>query len=510
MSNGNEMSEQMTIGDYLVERLYDLGVRHVFAVLGPFLDELITRCDGAGLTVVTPVDGQSAGFMADAYARMRGLGVAMGGYGAGALQLVNPVAQAYAERSPVLVIGEAPGVAEPELHPLLDGWGDPGPQRQIFAPITTTSVVLDDPDIAFREIERVLAAVQRETRPAYLEVPRDVLEAPGILGSVLRGAAATSDPRALEAALDDVAAMLDAAKRPVIVLGVEVQRRGLQDPVLRLLANTGIPAAVTLLGKSVIGEESPGFLGVYAGAGSRPTVREAIESSDAVLLIGARPTDLNPGGVLPRLDPACSIDARADRLAVRHHVYERVHLADFITGLAARDLRRHEPMSPRPETTTSSGDSDAPLTRDRLFACLASFLTDEMVVIVDPGESLFAAADLPIRLCSEFMSPASYGARGFAIPASIGVQLAEPELRPIVLIEASAFPATGAELATAMALGLDPIVLILHQPGDSLEALPMADMVQTTVALDAALNHALEDPGKPYALNVLLGAWETR
>ena len=455
----HETTSPLTIGDYLGERLYDLGVRHAFVAPGPFIDELVHACAAADLAVVTPVDGQSAGFMADAYARMRGFGVVIGGYGLGALQLVNPVAQAFAERSPVLVIGGAPALAEPELHPLLDGPGDPGPQRQIFAPLTTTSTLLDDPGVAPREIERVIAAVQRETRPAYIEVPRDMLAAPGVAGPAPRVASVRSDPRRLAAALDEATAMLDAAARPVMVLGVEVQRFGLQDPVLRLLANAGIPAAVTLLGKSVIGEELPGFLGVYAGAASQPALRDVVEGSDAVLLAGARPTDLNPGGAAPRLDPARSIDARGDRLAIGLHTYEGVRLADFINGLANRDLRRRDPAQAASHESVAPATGAEALTRDHLFDRLAAFLTDEMVVIADPGETLFSAANLPIRLCSEFMSPASYGARGFAVPASIGVQLAEPELRPLVLIEASAFPITGAELATATSLGLNPIVV---------------------------------------------------
>lgn len=492
---------QITTGDYLAERLYDLGVRHVFVAPGPFIEELIERCAAADLTVVTPIDGQSAGFMADAYARMRGFGVVIGGYGVGALQLVNPVAQAYAERSPVLVISGAPALAEPELHPLIDNPGDPGPQRRVFAPLTTTSTLLDDPGVALREIERVIAAIQRETRPAYIEVPRDMLQAPGVAGPAPRATTSRHDPRVLEAALTEAVAMLNAAERPVMVLGVEVQRFGLQDPVLRLLANAGIPAAVTLLGKSVIGEALPGFLGVYAGAASRPEVRDAVEASDAVLLIGARPTDLNPGGALPRLDPARAIDARGDRLSIGHHRYDGVRVADFINGLAHRELRRHDVLEP-PARAIAPPDPDyTTLTQDRFFAHLAAFLTDEMVVIADPGEALFAAADLPIRLCSEFMSPASYGARGFAIPASIGVQLAEPELRPLVLIEASAFPTTGAELATATKLGLDPIVLVLHQPGADVAG---DNPVRDLHALEAALANAQAHPGEPVRLNVVL------
>jgi indolepyruvate decarboxylase len=189
-------------------------------------------------------------------------------------------------------------------------------------------------------------------------------------------------------------------------------------------------------------------------------------------------------------------------LAIGHHIYEGVRVADFINGLAQRELCRREPVATPSREVMAPTPDDAPLTRDRLFAHLAAFLTDEMVVIADPGDSLFAAADLPIRLCSEFMSPASYGARGFAIPASIGVQLAEPELRPLVLIEAAAFPTTGAELATAARLGLDPMVVVLHHASDTTGEGAIAN----SVALDQALAATAANPGTPRVLNVVLAA----
>ncbi|MBA2753827.1 MAG: alpha-keto acid decarboxylase family protein [Chloroflexia bacterium] len=508
----------LSVGDYLAERLYDRGVRHVFHVPGPFVDRLVEQCERAGLVVVSPLDGQSAGFMADAYARMRGFGVAIGGYGAGALQLVNPVAQAFAERSPVLVIGAAPGLREATLHPLVPSPGEPGPQARVFAPLTVAAAVLDDPDIAPREIERVLAAIGRENRPGYIEVPYDLLAAPTTVGPAPRPAVAAGDPRALAAALDAASALVEEAARPVMVLGVEVQRFGLQDPVLRLLANAGIPAAVTLLGKSVIGEDSPGFLGIYAGARSRPSVREAVESADALLLIGARPTDLNPGGTVPRLDPAHAIDARGDRLSVGYGRYDDVPLTDFIHGLAARLPHRDLPARGLPATGplhpggTALGEPGDALDGSRFFARLARFLTDEMVVVADPGEALFAAADLPIRLCSEFMSPASYGARGFAVPACIGVQLAEPELRPVVLVEATAFPATGPDLLTAARLGLGPIVLVLHRDpaaapvatGLGQGAAVPAPIARTVADLERALARAVRYEGGPSVIEVAL------
>lgn len=514
--------EEAKLGEYLAERLHAHGVRHVFGRPGPFVDKVHERLAEAGLTVVTTGGAEAAGFAADAYARMRGLGAASASYGADGLRLVNAAAQAYAERSPLVILGGAPGAAERERHPLLDpgliAGDERGAQRRAFAAVTVASAVLDDPDIACREVERVLAAALAHKRPVYLELPRDMVDTAAPVLPPPRPALAASHPPALAAALADAAAMLAAAERPAMVLGVEVQRFGLQDHVLRLMATTGIPTAVTLLGKSVIGEANPAFLGVYAGEASRPAVRDTVEGSDALLLIGAEPADLSPGGAVPRLDPAHCVDATGDHLAIGHHRYDRVRLVDFVAGLAAAPLPRRDlpprAVSAAPRAVPST--QDAALDAAGLFARLAAFLSDETVVVADPGEALLPAAELPIGLCSEFMSPASYGARGFAIPASLGVQLAEPELRPLALVEPPAFVASVMELATAARHGLSPVVVVLNpstgsQPPWDLARLPevlgagRGFAVTTAAELDHALAVVARHPDDVCVLDVRLG-----
>ncbi len=461
------------IAEYLAERLWAHGVRHVFGRPGPFAAEAQARLAEAGHELVATASAGAVGVAADAYARMRGLGAVCVPYGADALRLLDAAARAYAERCPVVFIAGAPGSTDHERHPLATSGGAVradarSVQHQAFAAVTVASARLDDLSVACREIERVLEAALAHKRPVYLELPHDLVDAVGPVLPLPRPVEAASSPPALAAALAEAAAMVAAAERPVIVLGVEVQRFGLQDHVLRLMAATGAPVAVTLLGKSVIGEAQPAFLGVYAGAGSRPDVRDAVEGSDCLLLLGAVTADLNPGGAPPRLDPARCVDATGDRLAIGYHRYERVRLSDFVAGLAATPAaRRARPPqadgSPdRRRVIPQPGAADEPLGLAGLVAHLAAFLSDEIVVIVDPGAALLPAAELPIGLCSEFMAPASYGAAGFALSASLGVGLAEPELRPLVLVEAAELVAGPGELATAARLGLAPIVVALN------------------------------------------------
>jgi len=489
---------RVRVGDYLIERLRDLGVGHVFGVPGDFVLGFMHKIERSELTLVNTCDEQGAGFAADAYARMRGLGVVCVTYGVGGLKIANTTGQAYAEESPVVVVSGAPSLAERALHPLIHhkvrGYDT---QLRVFEQLTVASTVLGDSETACREIDRVLAVALREKRPVYIELPRDMVDAEVVAHAAPPLPPEVSDPAVLAAALAEATARIAAARRPVIVLGVEVQRFGLTEAALRLIERTEIPTAVTLLDKSAIGERHPSFIGLYAGALGRDEVREYVEGSDCVLLLGALLTDLNLGGFTARLDPARCIHATRGRLEVGYHVYERVQLTDVVDGLAAADLPRRDPSRaprPAPIAPVENGRPDAPITVARLFGRLAAFLSDDLIVIADPGDALFGAADLPVGRSPGFLAPAYYASLGFAVPAAIGAQLAAPGCRPLVLVGDGAFQMTGVELSTAVRYGLNPIVVVLNNGGYATERL----------ILDGAFNDVL--PWDFARLPDLLGA----
>jgi len=109
--------------------------------------------------------------------------------------------------------------------------------------------------------------------------------------------------------------------------------------------------------------------------------------------------------------------------------------------------------------------SSKPLTVRRLFERLNAFLSKNTVVVADVGDALFGATDLFIRERTEFLAPAYYTSMGFAVPAAIGAQMANPKLRPLVLVGDGAFQMTGMELATAARYKLNPIVVVLNNQG---------------------------------------------
>src|SRR5829696_9941989 len=169
------MSEiQNTVGGYLIQSLYDHGVRHIFGVPGDFalgFYRQLTKYNK--LKIINTCDEQGAGFAADAYARVRGLGVVCVTYCVGGLKVANTTAEAFAEKSPVVVISGAPGMREREKNPLLHHKvREFDTQKKVFEQLTIASTVLGDPPTALQEIDRVLHAALRFKRPVYIELPR--------------------------------------------------------------------------------------------------------------------------------------------------------------------------------------------------------------------------------------------------------------------------------------------------------------------------------------------------
>ena len=466
------LSTSPSIGEYLIQRLYAHGVRHVFGIPGDYVLGFYGLLAKSKLRLINTCDEQGAGFAADAYARVRGLGAVCVTYCVGGLKVTNTTAEAFAEKSPVVIISGAPGMKEREKNPLLHHKvREFDTQKKVFEQLTIASTVLSDPQIAFQEIDRVLHAALRFKRPVYIELPRDLVSVPGISRHKTPEFHERSNSRSLREALAEAERMINAARQPVILADVEVHRFGLQDQLLRLAHKTNIPVAATVLGKSVIGENHPFYLGVYEGAMGRDDVRQYVERSDCVILLGAFMTDINLGIYTARLDPARSISATSEKLSIRYHTYEEVRFKDFVAGLLRLRLRvRKLGKIPRPVQVTPHAarrlpHSSRPLTVRRLFERLNAYLSDSTVVVADVGDALFGAADLFIRERTEFISPAYYTSMGFAVPASVGAQLANPKLRPLVLVGDGAFQMTGMELATSARYHLNPVVVLLNNRG---------------------------------------------
>ena len=209
------MNTVHTIGSYLIHKLYAHGVRHVFGVPGDYVLGFYKELEDSQVEVINTCDEQGAGFAADAYARVSGLGAVCITYCVGGLKVANTTAQAFAEKSPVVVISGAPGTNERIKKPLLHHKvRDFDTQLKVFEQLTVASTVLDDPQTACREIDRVFSAALRYKRPVYIELPRDMISVPANPSQQPQEAMRSSDANALQEALHEAIDIINAAKNP--------------------------------------------------------------------------------------------------------------------------------------------------------------------------------------------------------------------------------------------------------------------------------------------------------
>jgi indolepyruvate decarboxylase len=459
----------LSIGEYLIRRLQDYGIGHVFGIPGDYILQFYSLLDRSPLEIVTTTREDCAGFAADAYARVHGMGAVCVTYCVGGLSLCNSVAGAYAEKSPVVVITGSPGMKERHNNPLLHHRvRDFRTQFDVFEKLCIACTELSDPQTAFQEIDRVLHAAARYKRPVYIEIPRDMVGVVPELPHRFEQTQLTSDPDVLAEAVAEAERWLNSCQRPAIVGGVEIHRFGLQDELLALAEGSHIPITTTMLGKSIIPETHPLFVGLYEGAMGNNEVTKFVEQSDCLLLLGTFMTDINLGIYTANLDPARCIYATSEQLRIRHHHFHNVLLSDFMRELAAR--RPLPPRRPIPKVRNLASERfslkpSEPIRISRLIARLNESLTDETVVIADIGDALFAATELVIRGRTEFLSPAYYTSMGFSVPAALGTQIARPDLRTVVIAGDGAFQMTGAEISSLIRNHFATIVIVLDNGG---------------------------------------------
>jgi indolepyruvate decarboxylase len=466
-----------TVSEFLIERLENAGIKHVFGVPGDYVLDFYEKLWGSPkIKVINTTDEAHAGFAADAYARINGIGCCCTTYNVGTLKVANAVACAYAERSPVVVISGSPGMKEREeeflLHHMVRSFNC---QHDIFKNITCDSVVLDNPSTAGYLIDKAFETLQHYKQPIYIELPRDIANKPIVYNVYDQGTPqkSKSDQQNLQESLAEVCTWINEAKKPAILAGVELARYGLQTQVVKFAERLNIPVATELLSKSTINESHPLFAGVYSGPASQEHTRKIVDDSDCLLMFGVMLTDISLNFKPSKFNKRQVVNASVSSLQVKNHTYPNVGFSDFCTELFKAELQTHEDpdIPPQKCSVHFAPKKNQTITTRRLFEKINSILDKNMSIVADIGDSLFGAGDLLVHNMNHFLSPAFYTSMGFAIPGALGVQLARPNVRPIVLVGDGAFQMSMTELSTIIQHNLNPIVIIMNNDGYATERL---------------------------------------
>ena len=517
----------MNLAESVLTALKDHGVRQLFGIPGDFALPFFKAAEEAAILPMYTFSHEPAvGFAADAAARFLGApSAAAVTYGAGALNMVNAIASAYAEKSPVVVMSGAPGAREGRAGLLLHHQVKTlDSQFAIYGEITCDQARLDDLARAPEQVARVLRSCVTHSRPVYLEVPRDLVFQP--CEQVVPLPPAEFDQDAVVACADEVMTRLERARSPVLMVGVEVRRFGLEKLVGELARRLHVPVVTSFMGRGLLAQGDTPVLGTYMGIAGQPDLTHLVEESDCLLLFGVILSDTNLGVSEQRITPRTAISARDGAVSMAWHQYHGVPLAALVEEM----LRRVGPRQPRAEGNTPDHPkglvADAsPIEPTDIARAVNDLFArhGRMPMAADVGDCLFTALDIEH---TEIAAPGYYATMGFGVPAALGLQAASGR-RPIVLVGDGAFQMTGWELGNCRRYGWDPIVIVFNnqswemlrvfQPESRFNALddwnfaalaePMGGegiRVSTRAELSAGLERAWQRPGRFQIVEVML------
>lgn len=469
-----------TCGEVLVKLLEGYGVDHVFGIPGVHTVELYRGLAGSTIRHITPRHEQGAGFMADGYARTRGVpGVCFIITGPGMTNITTAMGQAYADSIPMLVISSvqsrnALGGGRGKLHELPD-------QRGLVAGVSAFSQTLMSADDLPQVLARAFAVFDgARPRPVHIEIPLDVLVEPAdhlLPGRPIRVSRAAAAPTTVA----QMATRLAQAQRPLILAGGGALAAG--AALAALAEHLQAPVALTINAKGLVPADHPLQIG---STQSLPVTRELIGEADVVLAIGTElaETDYDvtfqdgfkiPGSLL-------RIDIDPDQ-TVRNYLPELALVAD--AEQAAQALLAAVQLQPAAQRQASWGTAraarlrqtlaaswDQPsLSQTRLLKTLLQTLP-EVVLVGDSTQPVYTGnltLDIPAPR-RWFNASTGYGTLGYALPAAMGAWLGSSAVikqrAPVVcLIGDGGLQFTLPELASAVEAQVPLIVLLWNNHG---------------------------------------------
>ncbi|HEX8086429.1 MAG TPA: thiamine pyrophosphate-dependent enzyme [Solirubrobacteraceae bacterium] len=460
---------EYTVGQYLVDRLHQLGLEHLFSIAGDYtIDWVNNYVEPSPVQVIEEVNELNAGYAADGYARLKGIGALCVTYSAGALCAVNALAGAYVERVPVVLINGAPSVKRTiefeqtgfSSHHFISGRQT---DQQVFEYVTAATGRIDNPDLAPMVIDRVLAQCITQRQPVYFELLEDIvdLECEPPTGALSAGQT-MSDPSSLEASIAAIGDELSKAANPLVWVGVEVDRFALQEQTLALIRQLNVPYVTQLLSKGVLPEDDPLFAGVFDGQASSSTVKDLLRESDFVLALGVWLTDLNALGWDVDFEKTAIVSW--DAVKYGSSFSPQVALGHFIDGLLAKKVARPAPSLPGPAADEASPvDPADEITYQGFFDFIPEFIGPDTIVGSDASLNYFGSVLLRVPAAGGFFAQSSYSSIGYIAPAATGVCLAkEARERVMVFAGDGGFQMSAQCLSTQTRFGLDPIIFVLN------------------------------------------------
>ena len=458
---------------YLLQRLKEIGVDHIFGVPGDYnltLLDAVERFDG--IEWIGTCNELNGAYACDAYARTKGVGALITTFGVGELSALNGIAGAYAERCPVIHIVGMPSLAQQSKKALLHhtlGGGTFSVFSEISQKVTVAHALLKDHS-AGKEIDSVLEENWKQKKPVYIGLPTDIvnlsIEAPT---SPIKFSYPPSDPDAVAEAASEIKTLIRNAKNPIILSDICGLRFNMTPDIIQIIETTGIPFATMNMSKGVINESHPLFIGDYCGDFSSPHVQDRVENADLVLAFGTLLTDLNTGGFTVSLNLNAEVQIHSNWTQIKHALYFHLSYKELLDALIAKltDYKyTGKAILPRKKTPLTSSKT---LSQSYFWQRIESFLPAKSNLIFETGTSLFGGFGITLPDHAQFIAQPLWASIGYSVGALLGTMIADEKNPTFLFVGDGSFQLTAQEISTLMRHKKNPTIFLINNSGYTIE-----------------------------------------
>ncbi|KJJ34385.1 putative pyruvate decarboxylase [Aspergillus flavus AF70] len=484
------MSETIHLTEYLFRRLREVGLQAVHGVPGDYNLLMMDYIVPAGLEWVGNCNELNAGYAADGYARVKGIGALVTTFGVGELSAINAIAGSYAEMAPVIHIVGTPKRAMQtrgaKLHHSVCS-GKPSDFTmfaEMYSKITAAQENLWDASTAPAQIDRLIRECIIQSRPVYLQVPADMVTETVPAAALSRPLDLTppsNDPETEQEICNIIVERISNAKQPFILIDAGTSRYGLVSEADKLVRITGFPTATTPFGKGIPDETLPNFHGIYASVGEG-TYLPYVESSDLIINIGPVHSNVNTSCFTTIPNSRVSIVFDQTSITIDGEVYNV-----FPKGVLKRVLDHLQdamlsfwpyPNLPDPRSTLkhiSRATSAGALTQDIFFKRMSYFFRPGDIILTETGTASNGGRDFVFPQNVSMINSGVWLSIGYMLGAAQGVALAQRNMvsqgRTILFIGDGSFQVTAQELSTIIRKKLSAIIFMINNDGYTIERL---------------------------------------
>ncbi|WP_404362874.1 acetolactate synthase large subunit [Marinobacter sp.] len=458
----------MKASDLLVKALENEGVEYIFAVPGEENLDFLNSLKESSIHLVVTRHEQGAGFMAATYGRLtEKTGVCLATLGPGATNLVTPAAFAHLGAMPMLMItGQKPIKSSKQgRFQILD-------VVDLMQPVTRfTRQIVNGNTIAPLVREAFRLSLEERPGAVHLELPEDIAREE--CDDTVFGVGDHRRPSANSESLADAAVMIEKATHPLLLVGAGANRKRICGPLTDFVNATGIPFFTTQMGKGVIDERHPLYLGTAALSGN-DFIHCAIDYADLVINVGHDVVEKPPfimehGGKQVIHINFCPAEVDAvyfPQLNVVGDIASSLEqLGQSIRKQSHWDLSYFETMKDEVDNHLSKyfEDTRFPMLPQRLVHLLRSTLDDDAVLSLDNGiYKIWFARNYKCYAPNTMLLDNALASMGAGLPSALAARIVCPDSQVVAICGDGGFMMNSQELETAVRLKLDLVVIILN------------------------------------------------